>query len=252
MFFFIKRLRYRLIKNRLYALIALIPPLIFLGIMASKPSMFSVSHSFSLPDDAPVAKSGSPTDSILVSELTGSTLQIGQFIRGNYFPQLILDYPAGHRIAVSQNHEKLMYDEATTNLTIRRIENNHLLTTYTGPNRELGELLVAYYGKTLFKRIQEGYKRRNITLPAQFNGTPHIAIAVKEHRSHWDSSRTAPSLMFFAAGLLLFLFSQVISELRDPSYKSEKQIAEHTQLPILGSLPNLNTATSTAVRHHDI
>ena len=239
MFFFIRRMRYRLIKNRHYFLLALILPIISLSVM-----VYTIELSFLSTGDVPIAEPGSPTDSILISELMASPSNIKQFIQGNCFPQLITGHPLGSSPTVSQNQSDAIHHEATTNLTIHRSPDNRLFITYTGKNRDLGNTLVAYYGETLFKRIQEGHTRRNIKRPLQFEGSPpEMSTILKSTQRLWDASRIPRALILFATGLIFILLFHVIRELVNTSYKSQKQIAEHTLLPILGSLPNLNTTT---------
>ncbi len=244
MFFFIRRMRYRLIKNRHYFLLALILPIISLSVM-----VYTIELSFLSTGDVPIAEPGSPTDSMLISELMASPSNIGQFIQGNCFPQLITGHPLGSNPTVSQNKSDVIHHEATTNLTILRAPDDRLLIRYTGPYRDLGQTLVAYYGETLFKRIQEGHTRRNITVPLQFKGnSPEMTTTLKSKRRLWDTRRIPKALWLFATGVIFILIFHIIRELVNTSYKSQKQIAEHTRVPILGSLPNLETAT-TRISH---
>lgn len=254
MLFYIKRMLYRINRNRRYLSLAIALPLLYLVAMAYKPHTFAVSLSFPSPADAPVTAPESPTEAMTLSEITASPEQAARFIKGNFFPHLILDYPLGYKAIVTQAQRTALYTEARNNLTIELSKEGQATVTYIGKNRETGERLVTYYGNTLFRRIQEGYKRLGIPAPSPMESAPEMTYTSRTIRRIWEPSRLIPALICFAGGLLVFALIQVTIEALDPSYKSEKQIAEHLGVPVLGSMPDELTPTKTLrpdMRDHD-
>ncbi|SCX95738.1 hypothetical protein [Desulfoluna spongiiphila] len=249
MLFYIRRMLYRINRNHRYLSLVIALPLLFLMAMAYKPHTFAISLSFPSPADAPVTAPESPTEAMTLSDLTASPGQAARFIKGNFFPHLIIDYPLGYKAIVTQAQRTELYAEARENLTIGLSEEAQVIVTYTGKNRKTGERLVTYYGNTLFRRIQEGYKRLDLPAPPPMERTPEMTYTSRTVRRIWEPSRLIPALICFAGGLLLFVLAQAIVEALDPSYKSEKQIAEHLGVPILGSLPNISL--QPLQREHD-
>lgn len=219
--------------------------------MAITPSLHTLSSSFSVPANAPLAQTGNPTGVGPLSPLISSPTNWASFVKDNFNVQRIMGYPRGYRQILSPKENNAIYMAALTNLTIKE-EKNNVKTTYIGGDQELGNRLVFYYSTTLYQRIQEGYKRQGSHLKSPLTDGPRMDPVAPPERLLWSSERTLPTLRWLIAGVMALLFVQIIRELLDTSYKSEKQIAEHTLLPILGCLPNLNTVpvTMDAPKHH--
>lgn len=251
MIFFLKRLIYRLSADRIFLWVVLIPPLVYVGIMALTPSLHTLTSTLIVPDDAPIAQTGSPTGVSPLSPFVSSPTHWTSFVKDNFNAQRIMGYPRGYGLVLSAIETNTIYNEAIASLTIKKIDNK-IKTIYTGSDEELGNRLVFYYSTTLYQRIQEGYKRQGSFLKSPLTDEPKMDPSPPAKRILWSHERAIPTFRWLFLGIMAFLIIQAIRELTDTSYKSEKQIAEHTQLPILGSLPNLNTVPvlMDASQHH--
>ncbi|BCS97077.1 hypothetical protein DSLASN_27090 [Desulfoluna limicola] len=238
--FFLKRLSYRLASHLALFWLLLLPPLVYVGIMALTPTLHTLSSTFTVPEGAPLAETGSPTGVTPLATLLSTPSKWESFVKANFNPQQILGYPRGYVVNLPPDEINAIYNEALTNLSIREA-NKTVETTYTGPHKTLGHRLVFYYSTTLHQRIQEGYTRQGSKFTSPLGDAPQMTPLIGATRLLWSPDRARPTLLWFAAGLILLLFIQAVLELMDTSYKSEKQIAEHTLLPILGCLPNLNS-----------
>jgi len=252
MIFLLKRLIYRLTKDWTFFWLALLPPLVYAGIMAITPSLHTLSSTFAVPADAPLAQTGNPTGVDPLSPLLSSPTNWASFVKDNFSSHRIMGYPRGYGQVISAQENNAIYMAALTNLRVKE-ENNNVTTTYTGSDEELGNRLVFYYSTTLFQRIQEGYKRQGSYLKSPLTDGPRMDPVAPAKRILWSRERTLPTLRWLIAGVMALLFVQIIRELTDTSYKSEKQIAEHTRLPILGCLPNLNRVpvAGDGPQHHN-
>lgn len=239
MIFFLERLVYRLTANWSLFWMVLIPPLVYVGLMALTPSVHTLSASFAVPEDAPVAQTGTPTGVAPIAPLLSSPSRWEAFLKNNFNSQRIMGYPRGYGLPISPVRTNQIYQEALANLTLTSDDNN-LRTLYIGSDRELGSHLVFYYSSTLHQRIQEGYKRQGAHLKAPVIDVPRMDPVAPATRLFWSRDRAMPTLLWLMAGILAFIVVHIILEITDSSYKSEKQIAEDTRLPILGRLPNLN------------
>ncbi|VFQ44462.1 hypothetical protein [Desulfoluna butyratoxydans] len=253
MIFYLERLAYRLTAHWIFFWMVLIPPLAYVGYMALTPSVYTLSSSFAVPEDAPVAQTGTPTGVAPLAPLISSPSRWEAFIKANFNSQRIMGYPRGYGLPISPKKTNEIYREALTNLSIK-VEDNNLRTVYRGSDKELGSHLVFYYSTTLHQRIQEGYKRQGAHIKAPIIDVPRMDPVPPATRLAWSSDRAMPTLLWLFAGLVAFVVVHILLETMDSSYKSEKQIAEDTRLPILGRLPNLNAipAGKDASQGHEI
>ncbi|WP_300670661.1 hypothetical protein [Desulfoluna sp.] len=244
MIFFLERLLYRLSANRAFFWLALTPTFAYLIIMAFIPNIHTISATFSVDAEAPIAETGTPTGYIPLETFLSDPALWETFLRENFNPQRIMGYPRGYGLSLSRGEVDAIYQE-TSALQAMKNKNTEIKTTYTGDDKGVGNHIVFYYSTTLHERIKEGYKRQASHLTPPQIAPPVVNEAISS-RSLWSPSRTLPTLLCFIAGILVYLFIQIVRELMDDSYKSEKQIAEHTRLPILGSLPNMNCVPAAA------
>ena len=227
MIFLLKRFLYRLTADWTFFWLALIPPLVYVCLMAITPSLHTFSSTFAVPADAPLAQTGNPTGVSPLAPLLSSPTNWASFVKDNFNSQRIMGYPRGYGQVISPEENNAIYMAALNNLTIKE-ERNHVKTTYSGTNEEVGNRLVFHYSSTLYQRIQEGYKRQGSYLKSPLTDGPRMDTVVPPKRVLWSHERTLPTLRWLIAGVMALLFVQIIRELMDTSYKSEKQIAEHT------------------------
>jgi capsular polysaccharide biosynthesis protein len=65
-------------------------------------------------------------------------------------------------------------------------------------------------------------------------------MKINEHRTLWRHERLVPLALITFISLIGVLIVLAVLEWSDPSFKSERQVAQYLDLPILGSLPDLN------------
>ena len=70
-------------------------------------------------------------------------------------------------------------------------------------------------------------------------------IEINAHRTLWRPERLVPLVLITFISLIGVLMVLVLLEWSDPSFKSERQVAQYLELPILGSLPNLNKISAS-------
>lgn len=253
MTFFLKRLLYRLTSNWTFFWLIFLPPLAYAGIMALTPSLHTISSTITIPAGAHLAQTGEPTGVVPLSTLTSDSSNWESFVKANFNPQRIMGYPRGYGFNIPPGEINVMYEEALNNLSIKE-DKNSVQTIYTGTSKALGNHLVFYYSTALYQRIQEGYKRQGSHFTMPLMNEPQMDPTTQPARIPWSRDRTRPTFFWLIAGVTFLLFIQIFRELTDTSYKSEKQIAEHTLLPILGCLPNLNAipVAEDTPRHNDM
>jgi len=240
MFFFLRQLMHRLTTDWRFLWVALLPPLAYAGFMALTPSLYTLSSTYTFPENAPLAHTGDPTGVASLSTLTSSPSGWRAFVKANFNPHRIMGYPRGYGQPPAPQIITSLYEEALNNLSAKGKQNS-VQIIYTGSNQDLGSRLVFYYSSTLHQRVLEGYKRQGSHFNSPLTTPPVMDPTVPPARLLWSHERTLPTMIWFVSGVFGLLLIQIIRELMDTSYRSEKQIAEHTLLPILGSLPNLNT-----------
>lgn len=255
MSFFLKRLRHRIGDHRNWSFLALLPAIIYIAFKALSPDLFYMYQDISLSPGAPVALTTSPTDFEPVSWFVKN--------QENFF----LDtYTL--KVLSSQLNQNILLDQKNTQfapsinnikqcMSIQCPTNNNTRISYLGKDKALGQMLVDFYAKRLIKKAEEGVKRYDVQsqgaalkevvqkIPLlKKQSRPSFAamgdIVIDEQNAFWRQDRLVPVIALIIIGCVLFLCLAAVMELVDPSFKSERQVAAYLQLPLLGTLPNLN------------
>jgi hypothetical protein len=125
------------------------------------------------------------------------------------------------------------------NMSLTMPSEDLLMVSYHGKDRKVGKALVGYYSQRLIQKIEEGFERSN---HRDINSkTPFLmgSMEIKAHRAFWRSERFLPFVLTGILSFLGVLMVLAVLEWSDPSFKSERQVAQYLNLPILGSLPDL-------------
>ncbi|GEM_PF-1462388 len=145
-----------------------------------------------------------------------------------------------------QHLEKERYQKVTaairSNITLSYTDGTARVT-YLGKDPELGNDLVGYYARRLVRKAREGIERSGLLVPQ--NRQPKLASGIESSaiRALWRPDRLGPMLILFVASVLAVLVLIAALEWNDAALKSERQIARYVNLPVLGSLPDLNRIT---------
>jgi hypothetical protein len=117
---------------------------------------------------------------------------------------------------------------------------NIAIIAFNGKDKAIGQTLVSYYANRLIQKGKEGlirskHKESSFKLPALMGN-----MEINEHRNLWRPERLVPLVLITFISLIGVLMVLAVLEWSDPSFKSERQVAQYLKLPILGSLPDLN------------
>jgi len=244
MFFNMRRYLLALIKYQLWLFIALLPLAVYLLVAGYRNDRITVSRTFNINPEYPIAVTTSPVDTITLKHLTTTPT--------NFFTdRLALESWkrfAETSVALSEynfdNKQTLL--EIVQSLSITIDPKGTLQISYFGSDVNLGVQLVNYYTKRLLSRLRAGYFRKlNINSNNQklkLNQLPHFEktkLSKTEHRAWWRNDRlgTAAKTTILS---FIFLFIVIgLKEFTDPSFKSGRQAARYLNLPIIGFFPAL-------------
>lgn len=242
--FLFKRYMHGVIKRKNWLSLILVIPFIYLLFASAQVDRFTIWQTLSIPQNAPVAIESSP----MGYQSLGNVIDNADgFFRNNYtvtkllqdtFGSLSMAWPAGPTTA--------LIESVRNDMSIRMDTNGRPQILYYGKDRKTGEMLVGYYADRLLRQTKEGYIRSN--------QTPLGAIAITGpvestgHRAFWRNDRIAPLLLSVLLSLIGVAALMWGMEWSDPSFKSERQIARYLDVPVLGSMPDLNKVTDNMVK----
>jgi hypothetical protein len=197
------------------------------------PDRFVVSQNVSISDTFPVARMTDPVGTIPFKDLYADPSSF--FLNSYAVNKLNNTVLAGW----AEKYATVIDDMVKKTMTMILAGENKVQIRYHGRNRELGEILVGFYSDRLLKKALEGGTRSGHT---ESFSKPEISglIEIREEKALWRPERLKPFLVCCLVSVILVLIFLGILEWSDPSFKSERQIARYTGLPILGSIPDLN------------
>ena len=237
--FFIRRYLFALLLRRTWLLLALIPPLIYLGISAAIPDRFLIYQDISISQDTKIPAPKSPVDTMPISDVTSNPADF------------LLDKHAVNEISdmLSAGSFRSLIDRIEAEMSLGMSADNKIRITYFGTDRDAGKKLVAYYSKRLLKKADEGARRNRIHGPKKRiaqketgSGDADLSgkMELREKRIFWRAERSGPAINILILSLILLLFLIGALEFIDPSLKSERQVARYLGLRSLGVLPDLH------------
>jgi hypothetical protein len=242
MSFQLRRYYFGLIKYKFWLLIFLVPPVTFLTVTALVPSQFLINQTINISNDTPVAIMTSPIGTRPVQEFITHPEKL--FLNPFALKALYTDLHHGTGDWRSDPQFRMLAATVQQHMMLRQSDGHTIQVNYSGPDRQLGNTMVGFYSERLVRNALEGIQRsRTVPEPAQI---PKITSAATISAQN----RFLPPMYFLSflqtvlASLLGALILAAILEFRDPSFKSERQMAEYLELPILGSFPNLNRVYS--------
>ncbi len=236
MLFNIKRFMYTVSRHRLWLLLGLLPAAIYVIVYAGSPDRFSIQQKISIPKDLRLASGPDGLKTIKDVVSRPDDFLLNNFAVRKLFTKL---YPGTAVYRADLQFQNLL-KSIKDNVSIEMPSENMAIITFFGRDKEAGQTMVDYYSQRFIQKAREGlirsnHKESNDTLPV-LNG--HLKISA--HRSLWRSERLIPLVLIVFISLAVILILLVLCEWLDPSFKSERQVAQYLELPILGSLPDLN------------
>jgi hypothetical protein len=238
MHFNMKRYFHGLSTRRNLLFLILLPPLLYLLFGALQYDRFSINQSISISKDTPFALSATGAGITKIEKIISNP---DIFFQNNYaVRQLYTTLYAGTAVYRADRQFRTLLDTVRSTLSFTSPTDNLLTINYYGPNERMGQILVGYFSQRLMSKAREGIARSRVKL--QENEMPALTgvINVEKNRAFWRAERTVPFILtaFFSVIAILVLLG--VLEWSDPSFKSERQVAQYVDLPIIGSLPDLN------------
>ena len=236
MFFHIKRYYYGILKYRSWLWLALFPPLIFLVLSSITPNQFSIRQDIRASKDMPVALMTSPVGYMTVQELLShpETLFQNKLSIRALYAQLYSDIDYYR----TDPQFRALFLAARDHMFLMKSDNNKIQVVYAGPEKEKGLALVEFYTDRLMQNVLEGIQRSKTKdhSPAQIAGV----VKIQEQRIIFEKSRMWQLIRIAVISIIGAMALCGFLEYRDSSFKSERQIARYLEVPILGSIPDLN------------
>lgn len=249
--FYVKWFLYGLRRRPALLAAAFIPLLAFLLVTGLSYDRFSVSLVLPLAGSTPVAVRSSPIAVVSVADFAaeGSRFFAEELTPGAW-RRLSVRCPAAARYDIKARRQwvalinslRLTYDDAGGRVTI----------AYEGPDLELGRTLTAFGAERLLARVRAGRQRRKRYPGAggehHADSTPQeIAIGkakIKRYRAWWRAERLPAAAASLVLPLIFVLVLSAYLEFTHPAFKSGRQAARYLDLPILGTLPNLDVLST--------
>ena len=234
-------------RHRLWLLLILIPPIIYLIKSAGFPDRLSIQQKIFISKDVVLASGSDKLEGIKDIVSHPDEFFLNNFAVRKLYAKL---YP-GTAVYRADLLFRELLNTIKDDMSIRMPSENTAVITFYGKDKETGQTLVNYYSQRLIEKAKEGiarssHKELNVKLPV-LSGT----VEINAHRSLWRSERLVPFMLISFISLAGILVLLVVFEWSDPSFKSERQVAQYLELPILGSLPNLNQISKALDSKHE-
>ena len=238
MCFNFKRYFYGILKRRFWLLLILFPPIVYFFISAGHTDRFSIKQNISISKDLPVALASGPAGLKQIKEIV--TYPDDFFLNNYAVRKLYTELYVGTAAYRADGQFRNLLETIKNTMSIEMPSENIAIIAFNGRDKAIGQTLVSYYANRLIQKSIEGlvrskHEESSLKLPA-LRGNMEIS----EHRSLWRPERLVPLVLITFISLIGGLMVLAVLEWFDPSFKSERQIAQYLELPILGSLPDLN------------
>ncbi len=241
--FLLKRYLHGISKRRFWILLVLVLPCFYLFISTIQADRFTITQSITLPDSAPIALTSKPTGFTLLKDIIANP---DNFFQNSYaITTLSRDLFVKNKKNSSEEQLLIFIEAVKNNMSISMKNKEVMNIQYYGADMKTGSTLVSFYSKRLLQGAKEGLTRSNMTLTDEsLLPTLSVGLYIIEHRALWRSSRLVPMLQLIIISCLGVLALLVGMEWSDSSFKSERQLGRYLNIPVLGSVPNLDSVTN--------
>lgn len=243
--FQMRRYLYGVSKRRLLLLLILVPPFVFLALSAMRSDRFSIKQDISISKDSPVALASGP---IGLEQMEKIASRPDDFFQNNFaVRKLYTNLYAGTAVYRADRQFRILLETIRNDMSLTMPSKDIVRITYHGKDQKIGQALVGYYSQRLVLKAQEGVARsehrdsKNM-VPKLMDG-----MAVEEHQALWRIERLLPFVIICIVSLMGVLVLLGVLEWSDQSLKTERQVARYLELPIIGSLPDLNKISAALV-----
>ena len=238
MYFNIKRYFYGISKRRFWLLLILFPPMFYLFVSAGYTDRFSIKQNISISKGLPLALASGPAG---LKQIKDIVTHPDDFFLNNYaVRKLYTQLYVGTAVYRADGQFRNLLEMIKNTMSIEMPSENVAIIAFYGRDKAIGQTLVSFYANRLIQKGKEGllrskHKESSFKLPALMGN-----MEINEHRTLWRSERLVPLVLITFISLIGVLMVLAVLEWSDPSFKSERQVAQYLELPILGSLPDLN------------
>jgi hypothetical protein len=238
--FLLRRYLLGIAIRRHYLWLALLPAVFYIPVSAIKPEVFVVTQQLAVAGEAPVVVSADPVGFRRFDEIAAE---------GRFFDDSAALRDLRNRLRLEDPFVRDSVEDLTRSLSLRLLPGDRAEVAYEGADSRLGRRLVEFYSGRLVAISEEGNLRvtsqplrkaveagvRSDSSPARILGSENV----EGRRSLWRRERAAPLVWIVLISLTATLAILCLAEWRDPSFKSERQVARYLGTPILGSVPDL-------------
>jgi len=245
MHFHMKRYLHGVSRRRLWLLLILVPPLVYLALSAIRSDRFSIKQDIAISKDAPVALASGPIGLERMEEIASHP---DDFFQNNFaVRKLYTNLYAGTAVYRADRQFRILLDTIRDGMSLTMPSENIVRITYHGKDLKIGQALVGYYSQRLLLKAKEGLARSEHMESKRLVPKLMGGMEVEEHHALWRLERLLPFVMICIFSLMGVLVLLGVLEWFDKSLKTERQVARYLELPIIGSLPDLNKISAALV-----
>ena len=243
--FQMKRYIYGVSKRRLLLLLILVPPFVFLALSAIRSDRFSIKQDIAISKDSPVALGSGPLGLERMEKIISHP---DDFFQNNFaVRKLYTNLYAGTAVYRADRQFRILLDTIKDGMSLTMPSENIVRITYHGKDQKIGQALVGYYSQRLVLKAKEGLARSEHVESKSLVPKLMGGMEVEEHHALWRIERLLPFVMICIVTLMGVLVLLGVLEWSDQSLKTERQVARYLELPIIGSLPDLNKISAALV-----
>jgi len=245
MLFNIKRFYHGVIQRQKWLLLIFILPFLYFIISAVIPDQFTVSQDIKISGELPVIVSN-PLDIKQVKDLVinSDILTLNSFslkkLMGALSDSESSTISISKLSALMDNQSKLLKERVRNGISMIETGENRVSMTYTGNDLQLGKILVHFYSGRLVQKTLEGIRSGNHSYPRTPQPGLSGSLNIAEESALWRSERSSSMGLMFLISIFCIMILIGVLEWNDNSFKSERQIGRYLDIPVLGSIPDLN------------
>jgi len=232
MSYIIKRYTHGLKRYKAWFLLSFLMPFLYLLSASCTPDRHAVWQDIQLPLETPFTSASFNTIAEVVNAQT-------IFFRDNFDVNRYFNLSAVNIEQLETKHYRQVTTAISNDITLT-YDRGIARISYLGKNAEMGTRLVDYYARRLVRRAREGIEISGMHMPRERLPERLGAIENTALRALWRPDRLLPLMTLLIASVLAVMVLIAALEWNDAALKSERQVARYVNLPVLGSLPDLN------------
>jgi hypothetical protein len=245
MSFYLQRIAKALRTRRHWWWLALAAPLLYLIYAAASDLRVELSQQLDYSSrELPIAASNSPTGRFSLGQL----IDHPELIFLDEFALMQLDQKLSSlKGLVGSSGQIALPRLIAETMTLGERGDSAILISYQGNDALLGDILVAFYTDRLVRKASEGMLRERTSEPL---ASHYLRLAGEiqrsEERAWWRADRLPTALLLLVISAIGVLLIISLLELTDPAFKSERQMARYLEMPVLGTMPDVQRLAEQA------